>query len=86
MSQQFSIGKITIPKLRDYIIHHKVNKGDTLVLNPVNYEHVLEEIRHSGEEIPVPLNLFGVLLVKDNTNSIEAGKIQIVKNENTPFQ
>jgi hypothetical protein len=83
MSQQFTIGKeISIRVLRDYIIEHKVDKGDGIVLSALNYEHILDEIRHSGESIPVPINVLGILLLKDTTNSVETGKIQIIKNQN----
>jgi hypothetical protein len=82
MSQQFTIGKeISVRVLRDYVIEHKVNKGDSIVLSALNYEHILEEMRHSGEQIPVPLEILGVRILKDNMNSVETGKIQIVKNE-----
>jgi hypothetical protein len=83
MSQLFTIGKeISMRLLRDYVIEHKVNRGDTIVLHPLNYEHILDEIRNSGESIPVPINILGVLLVKDTTDLVDTGKIQIIKNEN----
>lgn len=83
MAQQFTIGKeITTPLLRDYVIEHKVNRGDSIVLNPLNYQHIIEEIRHSEESIPMPINILGILLIKDTTDTVETGKIQIVKNEN----
>lgn len=83
MSQQFFIGsKITFKSLRDYIFDHKVNKGDSIVLNPMNYESILDEIRNSEEEIQIPINVLGVLLLKDTSDSVELGKVQIVKNEN----
>ena len=87
MAEQFFIGSnISFQTIRDYIFEHKINKGDTVVLNPLNYEQILEEIRKSSEPIPVPLNVFGVLLVKDTTGSVDIGKVQFVKNENTDFQ
>ena len=82
MSQQFFIGnKISFKSIRDYIFDHKVNKGDSIVLNPMNYKSIIEEIKHSGEgSVEIPINVFGVLLVQDD--SVELGKVQIVKNEN----
>jgi hypothetical protein len=82
MSQQFFIGdKISFKSIRDYIFDHKVNKGDSIVLNPMNYKSIIEEIKHSGEEtLEIPINIFGVLLIQDD--SVELGKVQIVKNEN----
>lgn len=83
MSQQFTIGKeISVRILRDYIIEHKVDKGDSIVLSALNYSHVVEEARHSAEGLSLPLNILGILILKDDTNSVETGKIQIVKNQN----
>ena len=83
MGQIVFIGsKISFISLRDYIFDHKVNQGDTVVLHPQNYESILDEIRQSQESIAIPINIFGILLVKDTTDTVELGKIQIVKNEN----
>jgi len=80
MSQQIFIGNpISFKSLRDYIFDHKINKGDSIVLNPLNYQSILEEIKNSEEEIDIPINIFGILLVQHD--SVELGKIQIVKNE-----
>lgn len=80
MSQQIFIGNpISFKSLRDYIFDHKVNKGDSIVLNPLNYQSILEEIKNSDEEIDIPINVFGVLLVQHD--SVELGKVQIVKND-----
>jgi len=83
MGQIVFIGsKISFISLRDYIFDHKVNQGDTIVLHPQNYESILDEIRQSQESIDIPINIFGILLIKDTTDTVELGKIQIVKNEN----
>ena len=83
MSEQIFIGSdISFHLLRDYIFDHKINKGDTIVLHPLNYEHILEEIRHSEAGIEIPVNIFGILIVKDGTGSVDIGKITIIKNEN----
>ncbi len=83
MSQQFTLGKeITVRLLRDYVIMHKVNKGDSIVLSPLNFDHIVEEMKHSPEGLTVPIKILGVIIAKDNTASVETGKIQIVKNEN----
>ena len=80
MSQQIFIGNpISFQSLRDYIFDHKINKGDSIVLNPLNYQSILEEIKNSEEPIDIPINVFGVLLVQHD--SVELGKVQIVKNE-----
>lgn len=83
MSEQIFIGgKITFQSLRDYIIEHRIDRGDSLVLNPINYEHILVEIKHAHtESVEIPVNVFGVLLIKDTTSTVDIGKIQIVKNE-----
>lgn len=73
--------KINIASIRDFLFSKRIDKGDTLVLNPTDYEHLLEEIKHSGDPIPVPLNVFGVLITKDPTNEIPLGKVQIVGDD-----
>lgn len=82
MSQQITLGKeISVRLLRDYIIEHKINPGDSIVVNPLNFEHLIEEARKSPEGIAIPLKLLGIIIAKDNTASVDIGKIQIVKNE-----
>ena len=82
MGQQVFIGSdISFKSLRDYIFVHKLEKGDTIAIHPQNYEHILEEIKNSEEPIDIPINVFGILLVKDTTDSVELGKVQIIKNE-----
>ncbi len=81
MSKQIFIGSaISFKSLRDYIFDHKINKGDSIVLNPMNYQSIIEEIKKSEEEIEIPINIFGILLVQHD--SVELGKIQIIKDEN----
>lgn len=81
MAKEIFIGSdISFKTLRDYIFDHKINRGDTIALHPMNYEKILDEIRNSSEEIEIPINIFGILLV--HSDSVELGKIQIIKNEN----
>ncbi|MDR6969328.1 hypothetical protein J2X31_003358 [Flavobacterium arsenatis] len=82
MGQQVFIGgEISFKSLRDYIFDHKLEKGDTIAIHPQNYEHILEEIKNSEEPIDIPVNVFGILIVKDTTDSVELGKVEIIKNE-----
>ncbi|PZR20061.1 MAG: hypothetical protein DI539_11945 [Flavobacterium psychrophilum] len=82
MSEFVIIGDhISIAAIRSYLFAKKIDKGDSLVLNAVDFEHILEEIRHSEEPVDIPLNVLGVLLLKDSSGDIPIGKIQIVKNE-----
>jgi len=82
MGQQVFIGsEISFRSLRNYIFDHKLEKGDTIAIHPQNYEHILEEIKNSEEPIDIPINVFGILLVKDTTDSVELGKVEIIKNE-----
>jgi hypothetical protein len=82
MGQQVFIGsEISFKSLRDYIFVHKLEKGDTIAIHPQNYENILEEIKNSEEPIDIPINVFGILLVKDTTDTVELGKVQIIKNE-----
>ncbi|NMH27359.1 hypothetical protein [Flavobacterium silvaticum] len=74
--------EISIAGIRDYLITHRVDQGDTIVLNASDYMHVLQEAKNASDEVPdLPLKLFGVLIISDNTDSVPTGKVQIVKNE-----
>lgn len=82
MGQQVFIGsEISFRSLRNYIFDHKLEKGDTIAIHPQNYEHILEEIKNSEEPIDIPINVFGILLVKDTTDTVELGKVLVIKNE-----
>ncbi|MHA3789123.1 hypothetical protein ACX0HA_12995 [Flavobacterium hauense] len=82
MSEFVAIGSdISTAVIRDYLFAKKIDKGDSLVLNVQDFEHILDEIRHSDEPIDIPLNILGVLLIKDTTGDVPAGKVQIVKND-----
>ncbi len=82
MSEFVVIGHaISVAAIRDYLFAKKIDKGDSIVLNPHDYENLLDEIRNSDEPIDIPVNVLGVLLLKDTTGDVPAGKIQIVKNE-----
>ncbi|TRW23893.1 hypothetical protein FMM05_12085 [Flavobacterium zepuense] len=82
MSQFVSIGhSISVAAIRDYLFAKRIDKGDSLVLNPADYDHIGEEMKNSDEPIDIPVNVLGVLLLKDTTGDVPAGKVQIVKNE-----
>ena len=86
MSQYIFIGdKITLPLLRDYIITHKVNQGDFVLLNPQDFLEVIHEIRSTSDSVPdIPVKMLGVLINQDTTDSVPVGKVQIV-NAERPF-
>ena len=82
MSEFVVVGHaISIASIRDYLFAKKIDKGDTIVLNPVDYEHIADEIKNSEGPIDIPVNVLGVLLVKDTSDNVPIGKVQIVKNE-----
>ncbi|MBD3843888.1 MAG: hypothetical protein IE909_18825 [Campylobacterales bacterium] len=81
MSQFIAAGKITSASLRNFIIEKKVDKGESLILNATDYSHLIEDIKQSGDAIDVPLYILGVLIAKDTSNEIPAGKIQIVSDD-----
>lgn len=72
---------ISIASIRDYLFAKKIDKGDSLVLNPMDFEHILDEIRNSGDPVDIPLNVLGVLLIKDTTGEVPNGKVQIVEDD-----
>ena len=82
MSEFVVVGSaITVASIRDYLFAKKIDKGDSIVLNPQDYENLLEEIRNSDEPIDIPVNVLGVLLLKDTSGEVPVGKVQIVENE-----
>lgn len=82
MSEFVVVGHaISVASIRDYLFSKKIDKGDSIVLNVQDYENVLDEIRNSDEPIDIPVNVLGVLLLKDTSGDIPAGKVQIIKNE-----
>lgn len=82
MSEFVVVGDhITVASIRSYLFAKRIDKGDTLVLNPMDFEHLIGDIKESGEPIDIPLNVLGVLLVKDTSGDVPVGKLQIVKNE-----
>jgi len=86
MSEYISIGtKITFPLLRDYVITHKVNEGDIIVLNPKDFEEIVHEIKTTGDGMPdIPLQVLGVNINRDQNLNVPVGKIQVV-NAEKPF-
>jgi len=82
MSQFIFIGEaISVASIRSYLFAKKIDKGDSIVLNQSDYDNIIEEIKNSDEGIDIPLNVLGVLLVKDTTGEVPAGKVQLVENE-----
>ena len=82
MSEFVVIGHaISVASIRDYLFAKKIDKGDSIVVNTHDYENLLNEIRNSDEPIDIPVNVLGVLLLKDTSGDVPAGKIQIIKNE-----
>ncbi|MFT3793263.1 hypothetical protein [Flavobacterium sp.] len=83
MSEFIFIGnKISVYALRDYIMRHRIDAGDSLVLNPHDFETIIQEMKNSPEGLhDFPVKLLEVLIAKDTTDTIPIGKLQIVKNE-----
>ena len=82
MGQQVFIGStISFASIRDYIFEHKINKGDTLAVHPHNYDELIEEAKKGEEPIDIPFEMLGVRVIKDTTDTVEHGKVMIIKNE-----
>ncbi len=73
--------EISIASIRSYLFAKKIDKGDSLVLNPMDYEKILDEIKNSDEPIDIPVNVLGVLLIKDTSGEVPNGKVQIVEDD-----
>ncbi|AWH85937.1 hypothetical protein HYN59_12835 [Flavobacterium album] len=73
--------EISIAAIRSFLFAKKIDKGDSLVLNPMDYENILEEIKNSEEPIDIPLNVLGVRILKDTSGEVPNGKVQIVEDD-----
>lgn len=83
MSTLVTIGHtITFPTLRDYIITHRIDSGDSIVVSPQDYEGLVHEVKQSGDGVAgLPIKVMGVLVTQDATDTIPVGKLQVIKNE-----
>ena len=76
------VGKtISVAAIRDYLFAKRIDKGDSLVLNPMDFDHLIEEIKASDEPVDIPLNVLGVLILKDTSGEVPVGKVQIVEDD-----
>ncbi|MEL1244499.1 hypothetical protein AAEO56_09520 [Flavobacterium sp. DGU11] len=82
MSEFVVIGnEISIASIRSFLFAKKIDNGDSLVLNPMDYENITEEIKNSEEPIDIPLNVLGVRIIKDTSGEVPNGKVQIVEDD-----
>lgn len=83
MSEFIFIGEqISVHSLRDYIIGHKIDAGDSLILNPHDYNAILQDMKNAPEGLPdFPVKILEVIITKDSTDTIPIGKLQIVKSD-----
>lgn len=84
MSTYNFLHSVSVAGIRDYLINHRVDAGDSLILNTSDYESIFNEVKSATEDpVDFPLTILNVIIARDNTGSVPAGKIQIVKNEST---
>ncbi|NUY79461.1 hypothetical protein HUK80_01025 [Flavobacterium sp. MAH-1] len=82
MSEFTFLHRMSVAGIRDYIITHRIDQGDTLVLNPHDFEHLIQDMKNSAEGIPdIPVKILNVIVTQDSTDTVPIGKVQIVKNE-----
>ena len=82
MSQFNFLHKMSVAGIRDYIITHRIDHGDTLVLSPQDFEHLIQDMKASSDGIPdIPIKILNVIITQDSTDTVPIGKVQIVKNE-----
>lgn len=82
MSTSNYIRRVTVAMLRDYIITHRVDQGDSILLHPMDFDHLIQEIKNGPEGIPdLPLKVLKVIITPDRNDEVPVGRIQIVKNE-----
>lgn len=84
MPDHTSLGTdISVAAIRDYLFAKNVQKGDTIVLNPVDFDKITDEYKSNGETIEIPFSILGVRIVKDTADEVPAGKLHILKNDST---
>ncbi len=83
MSEFVVIGhRITFAALRDYVLSHKIDAGDAILVHAHDYENLLEEVKNSGDGTPqLTLEIMGVLVTRDAADNVPVGKVQVVKND-----
>lgn len=81
MAEYIKLGKVSAAAIRNYLIEKRIDKGDSLVFNPTDFEGLIDDIKESGEPIDIPVSYFGVRILKND--EVPVGKFQIVKNEST---
>jgi len=82
MSQYNVIHQMSVAGIRDYIITHRIDHGDSLVLNLHDFDNLVQDMKDSSDEIPdFPIKILNVIITKDSTDTVPIGKVQIVKNE-----
>lgn len=73
---------MSVAGIRDYIITHRIDQGDTLVLSHQDFDHLVQDMKNSAEGIPdIPIKILNVIITQDSTDTVPIGKVQIVKNE-----
>jgi len=82
MPEYVAIGNsISVAAIRDYLFAKRIDKGDSLIVSAADYDNIIEEIKKSEEPIDIPLNVLGVLIIKDTTGNVPVGKVQIVEDD-----
>lgn len=83
MSTLITIGHaVTFPTLRDYIMSHRIDAGDSIVVHPNDYENLVREVKQSESGLAgLPIEVLGVLITHDGADTVPIGKIQVIKNE-----
>ena len=82
MSEFNFLHQMSVAGIRDYIMSHRLDHGDSIVLNAQDFEHIVQEMRNASDEVPdFPIKILKVIVTQDTGDSIPAGKDQIVKNE-----
>lgn len=73
---------MSVAGIRDYIITHRIDQGDSLVLNPHDFEQLIQDIKASSDGIPdIPITILNVIITQDSTDTVPIGKVHIAKNE-----
>lgn len=71
--------KISLTTIKEYIFKNQISSGDSLILNPQDFELIIQEIKATGGGIStIPAIVQGVLIIQDAADRVSIGQVQVL--------
>lgn len=71
--------KISLAWIKEYIFKNQISSGDSLILNPQDFELIIQEMKSSGDGIStIPAIVQGVLIIQDAADRVSMGQAQVL--------